>query len=147
MARSAVIGARAGTASRYGWTLPPIPNQASPSMDAVQVGDVGATATALVQEAADATASVFVEKMGEYRKLVQKDWPVKSGYSQSRFTVEIQAGGAAFMVSLKNDANYSGRIRQKGYSPENPAVRIVFDHADKLADIMAADLAAYLAVV
>lgn len=146
MPRNGIIGSRSGTASRSGWTLSAVPSVRSPEGDSVVLAsDVGAIATALVADAADAVAFSLVEKMKAFESKVLKDWPVKTGYSKSRFSVPVMASGPFFVVSLENDAGYVGKIRQKGYLPESPAQRIIFDNSESLADEMARDIAEYLA--
>lgn len=146
MGRDGIISSRSGTATRYGMSLPAVPGMPSAPGAAVQVVDAAATATALLYDAADATVTAMTQDMTAYKKLVEADWPYKTGYSKKHFSILTEATGTIFTVTLHNSAPYSGMIKQlRGFAEPNPAIRIVFNHTDPLVDKMAQDVATYLA--
>ena len=145
MARGAVIGSRTNQARRSGWITKRIAAARQDPNDAVLLAtDVGALATNMAQEAADAIVKSFGDRIPIYLSVVRARWPVKTGYSASQFRIAIKQVDAFFQLSIVNQADYSGWIRHKNARPTLVAVRLLFDPFNPVASEIARDVALYV---
>jgi hypothetical protein len=132
-------------ARRSGWVTKRIADATTAPDGLVMLAtDMGKLATQLSQDAADAIARSFEQRVPVYLGIVRQIWPVKTGYSQSRFRIAIKQAGAFFQVSIVNDADYAGWVRHKEKRPTLAAVRLVFDPFAPVAAEIARDVADYV---
>lgn len=102
----------------------------------IRVEGVEDTARQEVRRADVAIGRAYDEVLYDWFKIVERRWPVASGFSRGQLQVFAEQVDDTLVMRLQNLASYAAYIKQKWQSTPNVAKRLLWDPSNRLAERM-----------
>lgn len=102
----------------------------------LRIDGVEAIARNEVQTASDAAAKAYEEIMVPWFKRIERDWPVRTGFSKSVLQIHARSVQDTLIMTIEDLASYAFYIRQSWHATPNVAKRLLWDPSKKVGDRM-----------